>query len=1514
VAGHLRRMCGKGLPVAIVLDGSLTDWTAADRLDQPANGVAGYSVYARYESGTYYFALVAPVSIGANTTLWLNTDRNAATGFQVFGNSVGAEFNINFDAAGVPGLYTGADGATPVAGATVNSARSGDGLIVEFSVTAATLGGTDLLHLFTDINNTTFVPVTYAGPGYVVAAPVTVGTVTLDGSLADWTAADRIDGVAPVAGYEVYGRVSGDSYIFAMKSAVAIGPNTTFWLNTDLNSATGYQIFGNTGGAEFNVNFNSLANAILYTGAAGQTAVAGGDIVERLSADGTVVEFAIAKSLLNLAPGQPGISTLIDVNDTVFVPANYSGPQYEVTDTSGLPPRTDFSKKIAIVYSETTAARFFGGTLDVNQTAYSQLFMAAQNQAAMAGVPFDLLTEADLKDLSKLVNYDAIVFPAFQFVKAADVAAIGSNLSLLAQNYDTSLIAAGNFMTGDENGVALAGDPYARMKALFDLAPNGGGFPATVAITSAGSGFDGVGGYTAGEAIRTYTGAGYLNFVDATPGTTALTTIDNQTVNGATSAAVVTSGINGDRNVHFSTEALLGDNNQLWQAIQYAVGGSSEPTVGLQMGRQASIFAARNDMDQSSELESVDPPGNAPGIYDQLLPLLQQWKTAYNFVGSYYVNVGADAANGYGTNWAVSLPYYQQLLAMGNEIGSHSYTHLLALNPAENTNILTAGTGPGTFDYEFRQARDVIEAQIRTVVPGYTMTGAAVPGAPEYLATAQQIIQYHQYLSGGYAAVGAGYPGAFGYLTPAFDDTGQVYLAPNMSFDFTLIGFQNLTPAQALAAWQAEFASLTAHADVPVIVWPWHDYGATNWANGGYTQAMFTDFIATAAAAGAEFVTLEDLAARIRSFEQSSVTSSVTGNVITATVSSSDAGKFAVDVDNLGSQVIQSVSGWYAYDNDSVFTDRDGGTFTITLGASAADVTHITSLGARQELVSLTGDGTNLSFVINGEGRVVIDLAAPAGRTVAVTGATVVSQVGDILTLDIGANGSHSVAVTMSGANVAPVITSNGGGATAAISIAENVAAVTTVTATDANAGQTLSYSITGGADAALFTINAATGALSFIAAPNFEAPGDAGANNVYDVIVTVTDSAVPALTDSQAIAVTVTDVAETVAPVITSNGGGDTAALQLPENSRNVTVVTTQPSTDPLQYFISGGVDASLFEINATSGVLTFIAAPDFEAPSDQGGNNIYDVVVGVRLASNAALQDTQALAITVQDVGGLNYTCGPGGEVVNGTAEADVVNGNGGSDGLYGAGERDQLYGNGGADTIDGGAGSDTVDGGEGDDVVTYDADDAVSLGGAGVDTLLVVNQLAPLSFSLGDHQFERAQVVTDDLGASQWWRQVIDYHDGSWRRTNSDMYADDGRLVKTTFDVAVERAVSSWQFVSDFLNAAGTMINQDGKFDSGTSFTKSFDYAAGTSVDGISDELRELTNFFRNDEDRAAGRVYNVEGFYDDGRKFTQTNDIDSTQLWLFETNWYKSDGVTLDFKEIRWDDGTTSIVPY
>ena len=87
-----------------------------------------------------------------------------------------------------------------------------------------------------------------------------------------------------------------------------------------------------------------------------------------------------------------------------------------------------------------------------------------------------------------------------------------------------------------------------------------------------------------------------------------------------------------------------------------------------------------------------------------------------------------------------------------------------------------------------------------------------------------------------------------------------------------------------------------------------------------------------------------------------------------------------------------------------------------------------------------------------------------------------------------------------------------------------------TVTASDPDAGTTFTYSINGGADSAKFAINSSTGALTFVSAPNFEAPTDVGADNVYNVTVQVSDGS---LTATKAVAVTVTNVND--APVFSS-------------------------------------------------------------------------------------------------------------------------------------------------------------------------------------------------------------------------------------------------------------------------------------------------------------------------------------------------------------------------------------------
>jgi sugar lactone lactonase YvrE len=109
--------------------------------------------------------------------------------------------------------------------------------------------------------------------------------------------------------------------------------------------------------------------------------------------------------------------------------------------------------------------------------------------------------------------------------------------------------------------------------------------------------------------------------------------------------------------------------------------------------------------------------------------------------------------------------------------------------------------------------------------------------------------------------------------------------------------------------------------------------------------------------------------------------------------------------------------------------------------------------------------------------------------------------------------------------NQDPTITSAGGGATASKSVPENQTAVTDVDATDPDSDP-LTYSLEGGADDSDFTINQTSGVLSFTTPPDFEAPGDANTDNVYEVTVAVSDGR--GGSDSQQISVTVTNMDDT--------------------------------------------------------------------------------------------------------------------------------------------------------------------------------------------------------------------------------------------------------------------------------------------------------------------------------------------------------------------------------------------------
>ncbi len=189
------------------------------------------------------------------------------------------------------------------------------------------------------------------------------------------------------------------------------------------------------------------------------------------------------------------------------------------------------------------------------------------------------------------------------------------------------------------------------------------------------------------------------------------------------------------------------------------------------------------------------------------------------------------------------------------------------------------------------------------------------------------------------------------------------------------------------------------------------------------------------------------------------------------------------------------------------------------------------------------------------------------------------------------------------------------------------------VNATDADSpAQSLSYSLSG-PDVAKFSFDTVTGEIRFATSPDYENPADAGADNIYDVTVTITDNGSPTQSTSRPLVINVTPVNDNL-PIASSP-----TTASVPENTQTTTVVLDVNATDAdqpaqtLNYALTGP-DAGAFNINSTTGQITFAVSPNFEAPTDSGSNNIYNVTVTITDSGNPALSISQLLAITVTNV----------------------------------------------------------------------------------------------------------------------------------------------------------------------------------------------------------------------------------------------------------------------------------------
>jgi len=766
------------------------------------------------------------------------------------------------------------------------------------------------------------------------------------------------------------------------------------------------------------------------------------------------------------------------------------------------------NKRIGIVYSEASANLFY------DKFSYQQLFMAMQHQAMMAGIPYDLLSENDLTSATNLTNYDALLIPSMQYVTTSKLNAISNALNQATSTQGMGLIVSGNFLTNSEIGGDLPDNAYARMMQLLGLEYANSENGVALEVRASNVSHPMMQDYTSSETVLDYSQI-WLDSFQPIAGQTAnvLATLH---VAGNTRNGVLATQLGG-RNVHFANDQILGDSNLVWSALQWVLYGNQTP-VGLKLGRQTNLFISRNDMDQSmfaNQLHLTEIP-----LYD----LLVDWRNKYNFVGSYYLNIGNNPSAGEFTDWSIAGPLYTDYIALGNEIGTHSWMH------PHDTNLLSNSQ----LEFEFNQSR--IELSNRL---GIQIAGTAIPGNPESLAVDQQLAQYFEYVSGRSSVKGAGYPGAFGRMQPG---ANMIYYSLNMSPDFTLIQWLGQNPSQAEAIWQNEYYNALRHASQPIIHWMWHDYGPTISASGPYNLAMYANTIAMAYNNDSEFVTLENLNARIKTFENANLT--VTGsNPITATVNASNVGQFSLMVHS--NQVISHVTDWYAYDDDQVFLPNNGGQFNIQLAANQADITRISRLPMRARLMSLNGNGTELSFTFQGQGAVLTHLNATLAADFSVQGADSFTRNANQLTMQFNTLGTHTVSLSLNTASNIPPIANE-----QSVTTEQDTAVSITLSATDANSDP-LSYTI---------TANPNQGQLSGTA-PNLTYTPNAGFSGNDSFSFRANDG--QANSNVATIGISVKPIGNINQPPVANNQ----SVITLQDIQKTITLTASDPNGDSLSY-----------------------------------------------------------------------------------------------------------------------------------------------------------------------------------------------------------------------------------------------------------------------------------------------------------------------------------------------------------
>jgi hypothetical protein len=215
-----------------------------------------------------------------------------------------------------------------------------------------------------------------------------------------------------------------------------------------------------------------------------------------------------------------------------------------------------------------------------------------------------------------------------------------------------------------------------------------------------------------------------------------------------------------------------------------------------------------------------------------------------------------------------------------------------------------------------------------------------------------------------------------------------------------------------------------------------------------------------------------------------------------------------------------------------------------------------------------------------------------------------------------GSNTGHgyvSISITSTPDTTAPTFTSS-----SSFSVAENISS--SANAATIKVSESATVTISAGSDASLFNIitsDSVTVFIRFKAPPDFEAPADVGANNVYEITLRAVDGATNAGT--QAITITVTDVVDTSSFNSLALGGAATF--------RQVVTITANVSVASRVTFRARNIIISGCKNRLTSGSSPNIVATCSWRPSMRGAV----VITANAVPTGAGISSASATPVSV-------------------------------------------------------------------------------------------------------------------------------------------------------------------------------------------------------------------------------------------------------------------------------------------